>query len=56
MARQQELKTMSLLQESLGESLSQRRQQSNQSASRSMALFTLLSVGLIALLLMKCWL
>jgi len=56
MSGQQELKTMSLLKDTFSDSLSSRRQQSNQEASRSLALFTLLLVSLIVLFLMKCWL
>ena len=55
MARQQELKTMNLLKDSLSESLSQRRYENNCNASKTMARFTLLSLCVIVLLVMKCW-
>lgn len=51
----QELRTMELLKSSLSESTIQGRYENNLRASKTMARFTLLSLGMIALLLMKCW-
>ena len=56
MARKhQELVTKDLLKDAFQGSIIAERYRTNQLASKTMARFTLLLFGAIALLLMKCW-
>jgi len=55
MSRQQELVTKDLLKDAFQGTVTAKRYQTNQLASKTMARFTVILFSVISMLLLKCW-